>query len=184
MASVAELIVNSLPEIIGGLAVASIVTFLGFLFKRRKRLRLRESKSKAPNGIIKGIRSTHGVRPLMPMENGLKIQHLPNGVYGYHVPWALDDLPNSLLGLQRGKGGTYVAEIHKSGSGGLFIMGFVDQGSLIRLQNPNRTEPVHTHVFFEPYEGYVYPVSIPVDKILESDHRTVEEKFMCDMRIE
>jgi hypothetical protein len=188
MSSLLELIRNSLPEAIGGLAVAAILTILGLLYKRLSRKNITPQKTsptdyKSLQTSIEKIRVAHGVRPLLPLESNKKTEQLPAGVYGYITPWTLNGAPDISLKLQRSKGGTSVVEIHKSMSGVLFVIGFIAQSSLIQLEDPSRTDPIDMHIFFDLYEEYIHPVAIPLNRIIHADNRTIEGVDECDMRI-
>jgi hypothetical protein len=145
--------------------------------------------SGSSEAVVEELRAANGVRALRPLEGGKNLEQLPNGVFGFVVPWALDrdnrerNDPLS-IGLRRSKGGTFIVEIHKDASGEVFVIGFISQSSQVQLEDPSRTTPIDIHVCFHPYDEFIYPVSIPLNRIISSNHRSIEEASLCDMRIQ
>lgn len=119
------------------------------------------------------IREATGVRELRPREEDLGIVRLPNGVFGFTVPWMFNTDPSGVVGgtgldrisLHKAAGGTAVMEVHKSSSGENFVLVYVSEETLIRLQDQSRTVALDATLFFAPYEGNSHPVAIPTGRI-------------------
>ncbi len=131
---------------------------------------------------LSGLREEHRVRELDPFENDLPITQLPNGVYGYTVPWILNTDPTGVVGgtgvsrinLNRSSFGTLVMEVHKTSDGTIYIVGFVTPDIETQLaESPEGTELEFT-LLFAAHEDYNRPVAIPVESILYSDNRHID----------
>jgi hypothetical protein len=135
------------------------------------------------------LRARNGVRELLPLENSRTLARLPNGVYGFEVPWMITSDPSNVGGgtgldkitLERTGGGTAVMEVHKSIHGEVYIVGFVSQERLVRMQDPSRTNGEEVPLFFAPYLEFNELVAVPVGRIMSSDNRTVEGIYVNDI---
>lgn len=130
-----------------------------------------------PTSNIEAIRFANRVRPLRPLEEGLALRKLPNGVFGFTTPWAPRCYSGNIsvehVTLHAEKGGTFRLEIHKSSAGGAFIVGFVSQSGQHILDDPSQVQAFDVQIFCDPYEEFVYPAAIPLKRIESCDNRTV-----------
>jgi hypothetical protein len=131
---------------------------------------------------IDELRQKNGVRQLLPLENDLRLSRLPNGVYGYTVPWQIEQLKSDDK-VSRECGGTSVVEVHKSVEGHIFLLGFVSQTDLIALQDPSRKTQTDIIVFFSKYSEFDKLVAIPVERIVFLDHRDIESIHVCEVTV-
>jgi len=143
---------------------------------------------------IEDLRRKNDVRSLTPLENDLLLTILPNGVYGYTVPWLINTNRIGIVGgtgvdkisLKQRAGGTAVMEVHKSSKGDIYILGFVSQDLIIYLQNPTRKTNLVITLFFAPYKNYNMAVAIPTNRIVQSDNRSIDDEgymYINDMTI-
>lgn len=133
---------------------------------------------------LEEIRLTTGVRPILDIEEGLSINQLPNGIYGYAVPWILNTDPVGVVGgtgvdkmsLSRRSFGTAEMEIHKATDGAIYIVGFACRADIIRLQNPSRNDPAHAMIFFGPHEEFSQALAIPASHLKEFKFRSIGQR--------
>jgi len=180
-------------------SLAAIVTLIISILQLRKRkLKKRQSKSekgqsKSEKGQSKSekgqstlnpleiIRKKNEVRELRPLEVGKELQNLPNGIFGFTVPWGLEEING--ISLSQKMGGTAKAEVHKTVAGEIKIIGYVNESTLIRLEDPSRTIPIETEVFVKSYAEYSHPIAISKENILQCKHRGIEKAELWDMKI-
>lgn len=129
---------------------------------------------------LRTLREANGVSELSGLEVGKPLRELPNGKYGFSPPWKIDSNPVGVVGgtgfdlLTLGrKGGTSVMEVHKSSTGGVYVVGYLLEEILLRAQDPTRTSPISATLFFEPSTGR-HPVAISQRMILSSKNRYTE----------
>jgi len=138
---------------------------------------------------VEQLRAKNGVRELLPLENGIGLTRLPNGVYGFTVPWIINSDPSGVVGgtgsdrisLDRTSGGTGVMEVQKSGQGEVYIVGYVSQERLVRMQDPSNTKDESVPLFFAPYNEFKEPVAVPLRRVVSSNNRTVESIYVNDI---
>ena len=140
--------------------VAAIITIVSFSFFSHKPNGIEadrekppsqtqpESKARVPVPIRtdedrERLRRAHGVRKIHSLEEGMSINRLPNGIFGFI---SASELSFILLGLDRPE---WIAlniemdritdmEIHKTSRGALFVLVYMDEGQLLQLQDPER----------------------------------------------
>jgi hypothetical protein len=134
---------------------------------------------------VEELRRQDGVRELLPLENEKTVARLPNGVYGFAVPWILYSSPAGIktddISLQRKSLGTAVMEMHKSQDGQTYIVGFVSQADLVRMGDQSKTTQYEVTLFFAPYDGFDEIVGVPVERIVSSNNRTIEDRYANDI---
>jgi len=120
------------------------------------------------------LRNRTAVREMELIEQGLNIKSLPNGVYGYTVPWAIQgniaEEKINLIELDRNAGGTAVLEIHKTPSSNVYIIGYISDEHLKMLQSDNSSKRIL--VFMQPYKQYSQLIAIPVNMIDQANTET------------
>ena len=177
----------TLPGILTG--IASIITAVAGLIAILYQLDVigpKASESQSPESEIvlesqkalQSLRKKNNVRPLHDLENGLDLSKLPNGIFGFYIPWA--DF-NSDITLDQHSGGTAVVEFHKLLNGQLVIVGFVSQENILRLQAT--TTNVSIKFFPEPWEEAHTIIAIPVDRVLSKDDRTFQSGYVLDLMV-
>ena len=137
------------------------------------------------------LRGITGVRELQPLENDLDIKRLPNGVYGFTVPWIINTNSTGVVGgtgfdrisLQKSGGGTAVMEIHKAEAGDIYVVGYVSESDLMRLIDPSRRTELEVMLFFEAFREFARPVAIPASRIQRSTNRSVEGRYVNDLLV-
>lgn len=126
---------------------------------------------------MEDIRRETGVRELLPLENDNEISRLPNGVFGYTTPWALNGLiflDNIQLQQDRSYFGNILVEIHKISQDKAIVLVYITQSTLARLQDPNREEPLHEHAFIEKYKEHDQLVGLPLPRLIMWDSRSAK----------
>ena len=124
------------------------------------------------------IREKNAVRELRSLEGDAQLSKLPNGVYGYSVPWALgaDSAPKPSqtghIRLTKASFGTSVMEVHKASQGQAFVLLYVTESDLTRLESPMQEGVLRVNAFFVSHEEYNWPVGIPVSRLVEWDYRS------------
>lgn len=140
---------------------------------------------------VERLRELTGVHPLGERDSGRPLSRLPNGVYGYTVPWMINTDGSGVVGgtgvekitLHPGSGGTGVMEIHKAGSGGIYVVGYTDQPRIAQMVAPGDATKVEIELFFAPFEEFDTPLAIPVERIMSSTNRSVSHEYVNDMEI-
>jgi hypothetical protein len=140
---------------------------------------------------VEALRRANAVRALQPLEEGNNVSSLAGGVYGFTVPWIINSDSSRImggtgvdkLGLRRSSGGTFVMEIHKRESGEVYVVGYLSEADLARLQNPSRTSDAQSTLFFSPYREFSLAVAIPLSCIKASKNRHVDGRYADDISV-
>ena len=140
--------------------------------------------TRPPDAIVIGanrgsLRETHGVRGLSPLEENMRISQLPNGVFGFTMPLFLR-VPSALrpagnTTLAREMDGVSNTEIHKTREGGIFVLVYVDEISLLQLQNPERVDTLDIIAFLMPHEPTDQLSAIPLSRLKNWNARRSSE---------
>lgn len=122
------------------------------------------------------LRKQHNLRALGELEDGLTVNRLPNGIYGFIFTDEFDGaagrnmseyatLRSQLIGDNR-------VEIHKLEDGRLLVVGFVSPQDAVRLQDPSKVGI--TDVLFMPREYGIFTelVSIPTAQLRSVSSRS------------
>ena len=113
------------------------------------------------------LRQRTGVRALKESEDGRPLWELPEGIYGFEVPWR-DVRRFDVVSLSTNRRSTAVLEIHKSRTGAVYEVGYVPQETLVQLQDAARGRLV---IAFSPEfrgENHVL-VALPVTEVIEGE---------------
>jgi len=140
---------------------------------------------------VEALRRATGVRALRPLENDLRLSRLPDGVFGYTVPWMINTDPSGVVGgtgvdkisLEQRSLGTLVMEIQKLKSDLAYEVGCVSDSDVTRLQDPSRQTDLQITLFFKPYHEFTHVVAIPLSRVQKSDNREVEDEYVDDQTI-
>jgi hypothetical protein len=135
-------------------------------------------------------RSRH--RFVEPLEEDVLIGELPNGIYGYTVPWLLSSNPDGVVGgtgvdkISLGeRGGTAVLEIHKTPEGEIYFIGCARIADEENFRDPSlRKRPFKATVTFEPVEEFSLAVAIPVARVVVYKDRSVRRYgYIADLEL-
>lgn len=132
------------------------------------------------------IRERSAVRELRPLEEGAKLFELPNGVYGYSTPWefcvdsVLERSRIDQVALTKTSYGTSVVEVHKASEGKVFVLLYVTESDLTRLESPMHKGVLRVTAFFDSHKEYSWLVRIPVSRLVgwNDRHGTVLSDFV------
>ncbi len=140
---------------------------------------------------LERLRERTGVHPMSARDNDRHLSRLPNGVFGYAVPWIINSDSTGVVGgtgverlsLGDKPGGTLVMEVHKAASGVIYIVGYTDRRHATLLEQPQGAMKLEIELFFSPYEEFDAPVAIPVERIMLSQNRSVDRAYVNDMEV-
>lgn len=123
-------------------------------------------------GAIEKLRTQLNLKLLGPFNDGLEIEKIPNGTFGFVDPKGFDRYPVSLhpKGLEpiiqvrtnKGPKNSYL-EVHRVSAGYIQLVGFVSRESLRRLQRS--IEPAKIALYTKEYDEVQVPIAIPIFKI-------------------
>ena len=146
----------------------------------------RVNRSSGPSDLVvesdvAALRNANGVSEVSGLEVGQGLRALPDGRYGFSPPWMINTDPAGVIGgtgfdritLSRSRRGTAVMEVHKSSLGTVYVVGYLSEEALLRVQDQARTAPVSATLFFEPRQAR-RAVAIPERMIVSSNHRSTE----------
>jgi len=109
------------------------------------------------------LRAEHTLRPVTEQEEGLGVDAVPNGVYGFTYSPAFVNSP--LYATRRFR----CYETHRRADGSVYLLGFVSAEDAAKLKN--QTDVVKICLQPEPEEGAEHFVELAHDRILH--HRLV-----------
>jgi hypothetical protein len=102
------------------------------------------------------LRARNKVRLVEDKEEGLGVDHLPNGVYGFsYAP----QQGTPLFGQKMFRN----FEVHKLADGAVHIVGFVTEKEYTQLSLSN--DPIELKLYPDPYEESVKAASVPIDRV-------------------
>jgi len=107
------------------------------------------------------LRSIHGVRVVTAVEEGMGVNALPGGIYGFTYSPALPNAP--LWAARRYR--SY--ETHKLANGEVFVIGFADVETVAKVESTAGGQTVRIHPEPDPSANVL--VKIPYSRI--SHHR-------------
>ncbi|HKO30879.1 MAG TPA: hypothetical protein VJU54_07050 [Nitrospiraceae bacterium] len=117
------------------------------------------------------LRRAHQLRPLTTLEDGAKIQDLPNGIYGFSMC--------GVESLRAKRGNTFSLEIHKHDDGIVYYVGYAadDQiGKYFALQ-----KNFHIFTFPHPMDKASSLFEIPVDFVSKCEERPAGNGYLFDL---
>ena len=126
------------------------------------------------------LRSMNNVRALRYEEQTMALNRL-RGVWGVGMARVIED--NSRVGDELLQGVTLqddpegwlgVVEIHKTVEGEVSVIGFVEEGSVVRLLDESR-EAGSVYFYHEAVREGLVPVAIPTSRIVAWDYREPHE---------
>lgn len=132
---------------------------------------------------VEELREINQVKRLPPELNNRSLVNIPPGSYGFSTPWSLlahYGWAPMHIGTERG--GTGVMEVHRLLDETIYVVGYTDEATLAQLlDEPEEPTAVETHLFFDPYQEYGWPVAIPATRIMSSNHRRVADVYVNDI---
>ncbi len=164
------------------LALAGVSVMVGFFSRFRRR---REETSTSVNRSFDGgivieeperiaLREEHGVRPLTEEEEGMGIDQLPDGVYGFTNAVGQWDAP-----LFRKK--IFLSyEMHKLRDGSPVLIGYVSPEDAERMRQPTGT--VTIRLFPERQDDASHLVHIPLERVRR--HKQHSERMGRGLELE
>lgn len=123
-----------------------------------------------PKGVL-ALRRTHQLRPLTEREDGIKIQDVPNGTYGFSMC--------SVVSLSAKRGNTFSLEIHKHHDGIVYYVGYASDEDVGKYLA--RPKNFHLLTFPHPWEKASSLYEIPVDFVSICEERPVKDGYLFDL---
>lgn len=121
------------------------------------------------------LRATHGVRLVEPTEEGLGVDKVPDGVYGFTYSPAI---AAPLFATHRYR--TY--EMHRIAGGEAMIVGFVSAAEAARLTSS--TEPVELALFHDAEGAADTLIAVPYSRILHHKQIATPNQVSVPLRIQ
>jgi hypothetical protein len=123
-----------------------------------------------PRDIL-ALRREHQLRPLSELEDGKKIQDVPNGVYGFSMC--------DVASLRTKPGNTLSLEIHKHHDGIIYYVGYASDEDVAKYLS----RPKNFHILTFPRSGEKAPTlfEIPVDFVSKCEARPIGEGYLFDL---
>jgi len=120
---------------------------------------------------VVALRREHQLRALTELEDGIKIQDAPNGVYGFSICGV------ELLRTKRGN--TFSLEIHKHHDGIVYYVGYASDEDVEKYL----ARPKNFHILTFPHSGEKASslFEIPVDFVSKCDVRTLGDGYLFDL---
>jgi|GEM_PF-4542074 len=140
---------------------------------------------------VEELRVIHNVRELDDLDNHQSIFKLPNGVYGYTVPWIINTDSTGVVGgtgvhrisLNAESKGTPVLEVHKISDDEIRIVGYVSENDYQRLIDLNRPQ-MEIYFLCKPFREYTRVISVPMSLLAHSYSRSLKnEGYVLDLTI-
>jgi hypothetical protein len=124
----------------------------------------------APREVL-ALRRAHQLRALTEREDGMKVQDLPNGIYGFATC--------KVESLSAKRGNTFALEIHKHDDGIVYYVGYAseeDIGKYLALQ-----KNFHIVTFPHSSEKATSLFEIPVEFVSKCEARSVADGYLYDL---
>lgn len=120
---------------------------------------------------VLALRREHQLRALTELENGIKIQDAPNGVYGFSMC--------NVESLRTTRGNTFALEIHKHHDGIVYYVGYASDEDVGKYL----ARPKNFHILTFPHsaEKASSLFEIPVDFVSKCDARPFEDGYLFDL---
>jgi hypothetical protein len=122
------------------------------------------------------LRREHSVRIVMPNEEGVAAEHLPDGVYGFTSSPAL---ASPLFGVRRYRN----FEIHRLPNGVAAVVGFVTPADAAELTRASSTAPVAITVYPDVEGDATAIVSLPYDRIVQHRQYSIRNAAAITLQV-
>jgi hypothetical protein len=126
-----------------------------------------------PNDELEKLRRKHHLRPLTELEDGTKIQDLPNGIYGFSMC--------RVVSLSAKRGTTHSLEIHKHHDGIVYYVGYASDEHIRKYLA--REMNFHILTFPHSWERTSTLFEIPVAFISKCESRPSRDGYLFDFFI-
>jgi hypothetical protein len=123
-----------------------------------------------PKDVL-ALRREHQLRPLTELENGIKIQDVPKGVYGFSMC--------SVLSLKPKRSNPFSLEIHKHHDGIVYYVGYASDEDVGKYLA--RPKNFHILMFAQPLEKAPSLLEIPVDFVSKCEERPFGDGYLFDL---
>lgn len=113
----------------------------------------------------------HQLRPLTELEDGTKIQDLPNGIYGFSMC--------NVVSLSAKRGSTSALEIHKHRDGIVYYVGYASDEHIGNYL----TRQKNFHILTSPHsrEGASSLFEIPIEFVAKCEARPFGDGYLFDL---
>jgi len=124
----------------------------------------------APKDVL-ALRREHQLRALTELQDGIKIQDAPNGVYGFSIC--------NVESLRTKRGNTSSLEIHKHHDGIVYYVGYASDEDIEKYL----ARPKNFHILTFPRSGDKASslFEIPVDFVSKCDVRPFGDSYLFDL---
>jgi hypothetical protein len=122
-----------------------------------------------PKEILR-LRRKHQLRPLTEREEGIKIEELPDGIYGFSMC--------SVAALRATRGNTFSLEIQKH-DGIIFYVGYASDEDIEKYLT--RQKNFHVLTSPHPRKGASSLFDIPVEFVSKCEEHTVGDEHLFDL---
>lgn len=172
-----------IPVLLGLATVAYLVvrliapTILPDIFSRDNPAKNRQSDigkvpavEAVPRDLL-ALRKNHELRQLTTLEDGAKIQNLPNGIYGFSMC--------SVVSLRAKRGNTFSLEIHKHHDGIVYYVGYASDEQIEKYL----TRQKNFHILTSPHasEKASSLFEIPIEFVSTCEERPSKEGTLFDL---
>ena len=123
-----------------------------------------------PKDVLE-LRQEQKLRPLTKLEDGRKIQDVPNGIYGFSMC--------SVVSLSATRGTTFSLEIHKHYDGIVYYVGYASDEDIGKYLA--RQKNFHIITFLHSRERASSLFEIPVDFVSKCEVRPFEDGDLFDL---
>ena len=122
-----------------------------------------------PRDIL-ALRRAHQLRPLTEREDGINIQNVPNGTYGFSMC--------GVVSLSAKRGNTSSLEIHKHHDGIVYYVGYASDEDIEKYLA--RPKNFHILTYLHPGKKASSLYEIPVDFVSTCEARPVGDGYLFD----
>lgn len=127
------------------------------------------------------LRRKNHVRLLREIENELRLDKIPNGVFGFVFPDWIGPRLEAIPIVHRNSLGARGLEIHKLQDGTVVFLGYVSQENILKLETSK--EPIEIHLFTIRWDEASTLVSIPFSWVLWSENRRFRDGYVLDLSL-
>ena len=123
-----------------------------------------------PRDVL-ALRREHELRPLTEREDGIKIQDVPNGIYGFSMC--------SVVSLSAKRGNTFSLEIHKHHDGIVYYVGYASDEDIEKYLA--RPKNFHLLTYPHPWEKASSLYEIPIEFVSTCEVRPFVDGYLFDL---
>ena len=120
---------------------------------------------------VMALRREHQLRPLTSLEDGAKVQDLPNGIYGFSMC--------SVASLRAKRGNSFSLEIHKHYDGIVYYVGYASEEQIGKYLALHKNFHILTSP--QPTEKASSLFEIPIDFVSKCEERPVGTGYLFDL---